>query len=353
MPEGRSSYEGDLIGERQAGAPSAFRIVVFNGRVLRAGWGLLLFAALFTSVLSLETYVIGRVKPSFLAIHLYLTPHDGLLQLMVLTAVLIATLVPSFLEQQRINAYGFRGSAFPTILTGALTSGILVVLMAAAMHVKGLLHTVSGVASGPNAIKYGAVWAFLFAMSALLEEMLTRGYLQYTLTRGLAVLYRQYFGLASGVTAAFWTAAVILSLFFSAIYVGNPGQSNVGLVCLFTMGLLYCLSLWRTGQLWWALGFHFTWELAQAWGFGLWSGGQPIRDTLLRWAPTEAMDTMSGGHAGLDGSVWVFLTLAVATAALMLLTTRHRVYPELWDLAAQESRGMHYGDTLPDPDRRR
>ncbi len=352
MSDPTHKYEGEMIAERAAGVPSAFRIVMFHGRVLRAGWGLLIFAVLFGGSLFGITYVIGRVKPSFLEPHTYLVPHDALLQLMVLTAVVIATVVPSFFEQRRVNDYGLRGSPLPSAGVGALTSAALVIATVLLMRLRGLLFTGGPHASAAEAIRYGVIWALIFASSALLEEMLTRGYLQYTLTRGLAVLYRRYFGLRSGVTEGFWTAAVLLSLLYAGIYAGNPGQTELGLVCIFCMGMLYSLSLWRTGQLWWAIGFHWAWEMAQAWGFGLWSGGQPIRDKLFDWIPRSPEDTVSGGHAGLDGSLWVYAVLALAAVILLISTRKRRVYPELWEIAAQGSRATHYGEeTLPDPDR--
>ncbi len=352
MSEPTHRYEGEMLAERAAGVPSAFRMVMFNGRVLRAGWGLLVFGLLFGGSLFAITYVIGRVKPGFLAPHTYLVPHDALLQLMVLMAVVVATVVPSFFEQRRVNDYGLRGSPLPGVGVGAVTGSALVIATVLLMRFRGLLVPVGPHAGAAAAVKYGIIWSMIFAGSAFLEEMLTRGYLQYTLTRGLAVLYRRYFGLRSGMTEGFWTAAVILSLLYTAIYMGNPGQTELGLVCIFCMGLLYCLSLWRTGNLWWAIGFHWAWEVAQAWGFGLWSGGQPIRDQLFDWAPRAAEDTVSGGHAGLDGSLWVYGTLIAAAVLLLTTQRKRRVYPELWDIAAQQRREDAYGDEmLPDPDR--
>ncbi len=352
MAEPTHKYEGEMLAERAAGVPSTFRIVMFHGRVLRAGWGLLIFVLLFGGSLLGITYVIGRVKPGFLTPHTYLVPHDALLQLMVLIAVVIATVVPSFFEQRRVNDYGLRGSPLPNTVIGAVTSAALVIATVLLMRMVHLLFVVGPHASPADAVKYGVIWGMIFAGSALLEEMLTRGYLQYTLTRGLAVLYRRYFGVRFGVAEGFWTSAVILSAVYACMYIGNPGQTELGLVCIFVMGLLYCLSLWRTGQLWWAIGFHWAWEMTQAWGFGLWSGGQPIRDRLLQWAPRATEDTASGGNAGLDGSLWVYATLLIASVILLLSTSKRRVYPELWEVATEGSRVQYHGeDTLPDPDR--
>ena len=40
-----------------------------------------------------------------------------------------------------------------------------------------------------TALRYGLVWAFAFLLVGFFEESLMRGYLQFTLTRGLAGIY--------------------------------------------------------------------------------------------------------------------------------------------------------------------
>ncbi len=46
---------------------------------------------------------------------------------------------------------------------------------------------------GSDILLYGAVWLLGFLMVGLFEEYATRGYVQYTLTRGLAGFYQWAF----------------------------------------------------------------------------------------------------------------------------------------------------------------
>ena len=86
---------------------------------------------------------------------------------------------------------------------------------------------------GFAAWKYGLAWGLGFLWVGLLEESATRGYLQFTLTRGVR----------------FWWAAVVLSLLFGATHLSNNGESHWGLAVVVLGGMLFCLSLWFTKSL--------------------------------------------------------------------------------------------------------
>ena len=341
---------GDFLAERKAGAPSTFRQVVFYGRVLRSGWGALLFCVVFVCAVVGESLLIEHFRVVAPVRHWYMSPRDLLNPLIALSSAVVATLLPSLFEQRHPNDYGFRGSGWKPLLAGFATSFAVATALCVGMRARGLLLPSAGLSSFLHNVKYGVIWAGILLMIALLEELLTRGYLQYTLARGLAFLYRRFLGLRSGVAAGFWTAAVLLSGFFMVLYLGNPGQTNAGLACVFVMGLLYSLSLWRTGDLWWAVGFHAAWDFTQGYVFGQWSGGEPIRDRIFWWVPQEPV-ALSGGKAGLNGSPLVYLALAAAFALLLLTMKKRVVYPELWTLAELQSRERDNLGTLPDPDR--
>ncbi len=91
---------------------------------------------------------------------------------------------------------------------------------------------------GGAIFKYALGWGLMFLMVAVFEESTLRGYLQFTLTRGIG----------------FWWGALLLSLLFGFSHGTNPGETPVGLFGAAGIGLVFCLSLWYTGSLWWALG---------------------------------------------------------------------------------------------------
>jgi uncharacterized protein len=68
-------------------------------------------------------------------------------------------------------------------------------------------------------------------------------------TRKIAHLFKTRQSKAFG----FWTAALLLSILFGVGHKQNPGESPIGLLAAGLAGLVFSLSLWRTGSLWWAM----------------------------------------------------------------------------------------------------
>ena len=349
MAQNDAKYTGDLLHERAAGSPSIARQVLFDMRVLRAGWGLVLFSVVFIGCVLLESIFIERFRTRHSMQTWFLTPHDILNPLIAFTSVIAATLIPSLFEQRRASSYGLRGRPWKNLSIGIFTASALVTLTYTAMRFAHLVQPAGPRTPWLAILKLAPVWLCIFAMFAVLEELLTRGYLQYTLTRGLAFLYRRFFGVSYGIAAAFWTAATATSLLYVVLYRGNLGQTDAGLRAIFALGILYCWSLWRTGSLWWALGFHAAWDFVQAFVFMQWDGGLPIRDHLFAWVTTGPVQ-FNGGHAGLNGSLLVYPLLLIAFLSTFLLN-KETVYPELWELARAQAREQQTVDTVPDPDR--
>jgi membrane protease YdiL (CAAX protease family) len=130
--------------------------------------------------------------------------------------------------------------------------------------------------SGPSILGYGAAWAFTFVLVGIAEESTLRGYVLFTLSRGLNF---------------FW-ASIILSALFGLIHAGNPGETPVGLAAAAFIGLVFCFSIWLTGSLYWAIGIHAAWDWAQSYFFGvadsgLRIGGAPLRDARERQSVSE------------------------------------------------------------------
>ena len=100
----------------------------------------------------------------------------------------------------------------------------------------------------------------------IFEESLLRGYLQYTLSRGIG----------------FWWAALLLSIAFAVWHVSNSGESLLGLLSVGAGGFVFCLSLWYTKSLWWAVGFHAGWDWGQSYFYGTPNSG------LLMKTPVDA-----------------------------------------------------------------
>ena len=164
--------------------------------------------------------------------------------------------------------------------------------------------------------RYGAIWLLGFFLVGLLEEYLTRGYLQYTLTRGLAGIYQWAFKTRHSRTLGFWTAAIIFSLLFGLGHGKNPGESPIGLLSAGLAAMLFCFSLWRTGSLWWAIGFHTSWDWGQSFLYGVPDSGLMVQHHLLATHPV-GKPVLSGGTTGPEGSVFIIAILALASLIIL------------------------------------
>ena len=174
---------------------------------------------------------------------------------------------------------------------------------------------------GVAILHWGAMWAVAFLVVALAEESSLRAYMQFTLTRGLAGVYGSWFKAKHRLILGFWTAAILLGCLFISNHSGNPGESRIGLAQLGLFALLMCLSLWRTGSLWWAIGFHSAFDWAEAFLFGVADSGWGTNGHMFGSHPTGNA-LLSGGSAGAEGSVIATAAWALGVVLLVLTTSR-------------------------------
>jgi len=103
-----------------------------------------------------------------------------------------------------------------------------------------------GLAGGKD-LRFGLGWALVFLGVAINEEFAFRGYFLFSSARRLR----------------FWPAAVFLSTIFAVAHIANRGETALGLLYVFGIGMLFCLMVRRTGNLWFVVGFHAAWDWAQ------------------------------------------------------------------------------------------
>lgn len=311
--------------------------LLFSNRVLRPGWGAILFIVLFF-VFDVSGMLILRQagyhsRPG--AESTPITPEDNVPRLVGVFSVFAATFLLSLLEHRTLADYGFggerRGRMFVNgLLTGVASLSVLVIALWQ-MH---LLYFDGAQLSGVHALKYGFFDSGVFLLVAFFEEAFVRGYLQYTLTRGFASLLRSLFGVENNVAAGFWSAAILLSLVFGALHLRNGGESPIGIAAAAAAGFLFCIALWRTGSLWWAIGFHASWDWMQSFFFGVGDSGIFMRDRLLGSHPV-GNPLWSGGSTGPEGSLLVFVAFLAALVVVLFLP-KSKVYPELADSGREQ-----------------
>jgi membrane protease YdiL (CAAX protease family) len=226
-------------------------------------------------------------------------------------AVLLVTWIMSKIERRPNCVYGLGDSRkLPHFLAGLAWGVTCLSLLVLTLVKTGFLVIDSRLLHGSDILRYGGMWLLGFLMVGLFEEYLTRGYVQYTLTRGLAGLYQWAFKTRHSAALGFWTSAVIFSILFGLGHSSNPGESPIGLLSAGLGGVVFCLSLWRTGSLWWAIGFHTSWDWAQSFVYGVADSGLMVQHHLLATHPV-GKPILSGGATGPEGSIFIVAILAL------------------------------------------
>ena len=209
--------------------PSLLRKIFVGAEGLRAGWSLLIFIVLMGLMLQgtgLIAKQIGHLTPPrpgselppIFAVYAEFLPFLG---------TLLVAWIMSKIERRRIGVYGLGTERMlPNFLTGLLWGVTLLSVLVLILWKSGLLVIDRRLLFGADVAKYGVIWLLCFLGVGLLEEYLTRGYILYTLTRGLGAIYTWVFKTRHGKALGFWTAAVILSVLFGLGHGSNSGESG-------------------------------------------------------------------------------------------------------------------------------
>lgn len=142
--------------------------------------------------------------------------------------------------------------------------------------------------------RYALLWGVAFLIMGFSEEFLFRGYVQYTL----------------GSVIGFWPTAVLGSAGFGAFHLYNQGESWVGAAGVVTIGMFFCLTLRRTGNLWFAVGMHAAFDFGETFLYSVPNSGF-VGQGHLSNASLHGPAWLTGGSVGPEASVFSFLTIAV------------------------------------------
>ena len=287
------------------------RWIFFGEQGLRAGWSALLFIAIFMAL----GFVLGMAVKHLTHFHppdpkAPSSPTRALIgEFIPALLVLFASWIMARVEGRRLLNYGYAGRAkLSRFLWGCVWGFIALSVLVVTLWRTHLLAFDAGRLHGATAWKYALAWLAVFVVVAIFEESLLRGYLQYTLTRGVG----------------FWWGALLMSIVFGAIHGSNKGESPVGLFSAGAVGLVFCISLWYTGSLWWAIGFHASWDWAQSYFYGTPDSGLVTRGHLLTEHPVGPL-LWSGGPTGPEGSLYIVPLLLVMALLMWLWWRRNGV----------------------------
>jgi membrane protease YdiL (CAAX protease family) len=305
---------------------------------LRAGWRLLMYYLLFRGLARGGGFLLDWWSPK-VGSRLW---NYVLVEAAVLLAALLAALVMSRIERRRFGEYGLPGrGAFGRLFwVGALWGLAAISLLLVAMRGVHAFEFGHLVLHGLRLIKFAVFWAGFFLLIAFYEEFYFRGYFQFTLTQGLKFLEESW-GREENKSSrtqgwSFWVAAAIFSGYFGSVHLGNSGEDWVGALGAGLIGLFFCLTLRRTGNLWFAIGFHSAFDWGETYLYSVPNSGTVFPGHLLS-SSFHGPAWLTGGSVGPEGSVLAFVLIALLWVAF------DRVYPGISPLAGE---GAH--PTRPD-----
>ena len=316
---------------------------------LRAGWSILLFAALYylfqvvVGTLFFAARLLGETSGNSPAIVLV-----G--ELIPFLALLGAVAVMGLIEDRRLLSYNLAGPRRAWRFLSGLAAGFTALsLLVGTLAWGGWMRFGPAALPGAQAFRFAALWACVFLIVGSVEEGLFRCYALSTLTRGInfwwalaaqiaACLYLPLNGEGHGawgvyITAAlglvpcfilhrraasrsaFWQAAWVTSTVFGLYHTSNSGENWVGILAAGFIGFVFCVSVRFTGSAWWAIGCHAAWDWAETFFYGTADSGMKGQGHYLAANPI-GNPLWSGGADGPEGSL---LVLGVILLLLLLL----------------------------------
>jgi uncharacterized protein len=221
-------------------------------------------------------------------------------------AAAVPAVALSFVERRPWGAYGLPATKRlgRLFLVGACWGSAGISLLVLALLALGDFSFGHFALRGARVLRFAAFWALMFLLVGLFEEFLARGYMQFTLARGIG----------------FWPAAALLSAAFGLLHSRNQGEQWPGLLAAAAIGFFFCLTLRRTGNLWFAVGFHAAWDWGETFFYSVPDSGMVAPGHLLR-SSLHGSPWLTGGTVGPEGSVLCFVVIAMTWIAF------DRVYP--------------------------
>ncbi|HZE81261.1 MAG TPA: CPBP family intramembrane glutamic endopeptidase [Candidatus Polarisedimenticolia bacterium] len=280
-------------------------LIFYNERSLRAGWRLLIYIGMiwlliFGGGLIAKRLTSGQTRgaPSSEFVR---TMIQAAVELILFLVLLFLAWVMSKIERRKLGVYGLplqrpvlsgfiRGYFFWGFLPLAI---LLSILRALRVFYFGNISVLNAQILG-----WGVLWFFFFLLVGFFEEYSFRGYFLCTLADGIG----------------FWPAAIIQSILFAWVHMGNGGETRVGIVAAGIFALFAAATLWRTGNLWLAVGAHAGWDWGQSFFFGVNDSGLQVPGHLFNPHLSQGPDWLTGGSVGPEGSVvtlvlWVLMTI--------------------------------------------
>lgn len=272
---------------------------IFRGpNGIRAGWRVLIFVAIAFALILLVSLAVGIFTRGRVGLDVEsITPTSlALIEGPLLFFTAIPALIMARIEHRKFGDYGLpaRFALQKDFWIGTLVGFLAISGCLLGIFALGGFRLTGFAIHGNTIVSSIAAWGATFILVGLAEEFSFRGYLQYTLASGIG----------------FWPAAIVMSLVFGLAHATNPGETTFGLASVVLFGLLFCLFLRRTGNLWWAVGFHAGWDWGQTFFYGVPDSGLAPYHNLFN-SSFSGSRWLTGGSVGPEASVFTPIALGI------------------------------------------
>jgi len=172
------------------------------------------------------------------------------------------------------------------------------------------LYRIEGIDSWQNPL---AVTGFVLLVP-ISEELMFRG-----------VVFRILEGVFGG-----WVALALSSVWFGLIHLGNEGETFVGIAAIVLMfGPMLAAPYMLTRRLWMGIGLHMAWNYTMGAIYSVNISGNEAKGLFK--ATLIGPEWLTGGKAGLEGSLIAMLvSLTFSVAVLVLAVRRGKIVPPSW-----------------------
>jgi membrane protease YdiL (CAAX protease family) len=278
-----------------ASQPSYSRVLFFGPDGLRPGWGFAFYAIAFLALQKIAAVLLDSHDFGASGLWNMLLEEAAFFAAAVIPAIVLARV-----EERPWGSYGLpaRSSFGRLFWSGSLWGFGAISLLIIALYGVHCFAFGHILLHGARVFRFAAFWGVTFLFVGLFEEFLLRGYSQFTLARGLG----------------FWPAAMALSCAFGLIHLRNGGEAWPGVLAAAFIGLFFCLTLRRTGNLWFAVGFHAAWDWGESFFYSVPDSGMVSPGHLLS-SSLRGPQWLSGGSVGPEGSLLCFVVIALSWIA--------------------------------------
>ena len=297
-------------GQQSPARSRALRALFIGPQGIRSGWSMLIFLAILMAQI-----LVTRVPVNHLLHYMHdkqdLQVWSAIVSLGILASlVLVATAIMAKIEKRPVLSYGFMGERRLSRFVLGIAAGVVALsALVLALKISGYLVFDGQALHGKSAWSYGLQWGLAFLLTGLFEE---------SLSRLSAVHPDARHRILVGSPAALAR--------FGVTHLPNHGESPIGILAVVAVGLVFCLSLWLTKSLYWAVGLHTGWDWAQSYIYGVPNSGQVASGHLFATHPAGGL-LWSGGPTGPEGSIYVIPTLALIALGIWIARNQS-VQPE-------------------------